>query len=100
MKLLEDNRQILKSLAAGVIHTSKKSHKKNKKNGTDDNNDNDDNDNVMDEEDQNVEESVADILERILAKEEYKDKRARNMDLDEFLQLLADFNEAGIHFAS
>jgi hypothetical protein len=102
MKLLEDNRQTLKSLAAGVIHTTKKSHNKkkhNKKYGTDDNNDN-----IMeedgDDDEPNVEESVADILERILAKEEYKDKRARNMDLDDFLQLLADFNEAGIHFAS
>ena len=94
MKLLEDNRQTLKSLAAGVIHTTKKKHKKiNTKNG------NDDDDNVM-EEDKDEEESVVDILERILSKDEYKDKRARNMDLDDFLQLLADFNEAGIHFAS
>jgi phosphoglycolate phosphatase-like HAD superfamily hydrolase len=99
MKLLEDNRQTLKSLAAGVIHTTKTSHKKkhNKKNGTDNAIDN-----IMeeDDDDQTLNESVGDILERILAKEEYKDKRARNMDLDDFLQLLADFNEAGIHFAS
>ena len=91
MKLLEDNRQTLKSLAAGILHTTKSHKKSNKKNGDDQ---------AMDEDKEGEDESVADILERILSKEEYKDKRARNMDLDEFLQLLADFNEAGIHFAS
>lgn len=45
-------------------------------------------------------EPVLVCIERILAKEEYKDKRARNLDLDDFLQLLADFHEAGIHFTS
>lgn len=47
-----------------------------------------------------TDEDVMTSLERILSKPEYKDKRARNLDLDDFLQLLADFHEAGIHFTS
>lgn len=45
-------------------------------------------------------ESVQEILERIFSQPRYKDKRARNLDLDDFLQLLADFNQEGIHFTS
>jgi len=45
-------------------------------------------------------ESASTVLERILSRPDYKDKRARNLDLDDFLQLLADFHEAGIHFTS
>jgi 18S rRNA (adenine1779-N6/adenine1780-N6)-dimethyltransferase len=45
-------------------------------------------------------ETVKDILERLLSQPRYKDKRARNLDLDDFLQLLADFNQEGIHFTS
>lgn len=48
----------------------------------------------------NTDESVQDILERVLSQPQYKDKRARNLDLDDFLQLLADFNQEGVHFAS
>jgi 18S rRNA (adenine1779-N6/adenine1780-N6)-dimethyltransferase len=44
-------------------------------------------------------EPIQDVLERILGKPEYKDKRARNLDLDDFLQLLADFHSEGIHFS-
>jgi hypothetical protein len=54
----------------------------------------------MTDDDEGTEESIQDILERIMAKPEYKDKRARNLDLDDFLQLLADFHSEGIHFAS
>ncbi|GAX25785.1 18S rRNA (adenine1779-N6/adenine1780-N6)-dimethyltransferase [Fistulifera solaris] len=42
---------------------------------------------------------IGDILEEILARESWKDHRASKMDLDQFLQLLAEFNEAGIHFS-
>ena len=84
LKLLEENRSTLKSLQNA-----------NKMKNNSDNNDNNDD---MDTTENN--ESVASILERILAKPEYKDKRARNLGLDDFLQLLADFNNAGIHFAS
>jgi len=48
----------------------------------------------------NSDEKVRDILERILSQPQYKDKRAKNLDLDDFLHLLADFNSEGIHFAS
>lgn len=66
LKLLEQNRQTLKSLQ-GEMDTG---------------------------------ERVQDILERILSQPRYKDKRARNLDLDDFLQLLADFHQQGIHFTS
>jgi hypothetical protein len=42
--------------------------------------------------------SVKDILEEILERESWKNKRASKMDQDEFLQLLSEFNDAGIHF--
>lgn len=67
LKLLEQNRQTLKSLE-GQMETS--------------------------------DEKVRDILERIFSQPRYKDKRARNLDLDDFLQLLADFHQEGIHFSS
>ena len=38
---------------------------------------------------------VVDILE----KNDFADKRASKMSQDDFLQLLAHFNESGIHFA-
>jgi 18S rRNA (adenine1779-N6/adenine1780-N6)-dimethyltransferase len=45
-------------------------------------------------------EDVKSLVEKILSKPEYKDKRARNLDLDDFLGLLAAFHEVGIHFTS
>ncbi|CAJ1959271.1 unnamed protein product [Cylindrotheca closterium] len=47
-----------------------------------------------------TEEKVQDILERILGQPSYKDKRAKNLDLDDFLHLLAEFHREGIHFTS
>ena len=44
------------------------------------------------------EKSIKDILEEILEKEPWKGQRASKMDLDDFLQLLSEFNDAGIHF--
>jgi 18S rRNA (adenine1779-N6/adenine1780-N6)-dimethyltransferase len=38
------------------------------------------------------------IVEEILEKEGWKGQRASKMDLDDFLLLLSEFNEAGIHF--
>jgi 18S rRNA (adenine1779-N6/adenine1780-N6)-dimethyltransferase len=78
-KLLEENRKTLRSL--------KESQKKNSSS-----------DMMSDDEDDN--ESVKDILERILSKPEYKDKRARQLDLDDFLQLLSDFHDEGVYFTS
>jgi 18S rRNA (adenine1779-N6/adenine1780-N6)-dimethyltransferase len=42
---------------------------------------------------------VEQILEDITSREEWDGKRASKMDLDDFLSLLAQFNERGIHFA-
>lgn len=67
MKLLEENRQTVKSLAK-----------------TDD---------MIDDR------PIADILDAILARDPWKNLRASKMDLDQFLQLLTEFNEAGIHFS-
>ena len=70
LKLLEDNRKTVRALKG-------------------------DDDNAMEDDDK----AIADILEEILEKEEWKGKRAAKMDLDDFLQLLSEFNEAGIHFS-
>lgn len=45
------------------------------------------------------ERSVEEIIEEILKREAWKDQRASKLDLDAFLQLLSEFNEAGIHFS-
>lgn len=89
LKLLEVNRKTLQSL-------KQQQHKKhgNKLDGgtaTD-----------MSEDDENNEHNtpIKDILERIMSKPEYKDKRARNLDLDDFLQLLTDFHDEGVYFSS
>jgi 18S rRNA (adenine1779-N6/adenine1780-N6)-dimethyltransferase len=50
----------------------------------------------MDDEDE--EKSIKDIMEEILDRESWKGQRASKMDQDDFLQLLAEFNDAGIHF--
>jgi 18S rRNA (adenine1779-N6/adenine1780-N6)-dimethyltransferase len=42
---------------------------------------------------------VLEIIEEVVAQDEWKDKRASKLDLDDFLSLLADFNSRGIHFA-
>lgn len=46
------------------------------------------------------EEKTADvIIEEVVAMEQWKDKRASKLDLDDFLALLAEFNKRGVHFA-
>ena len=50
------------------------------------------------EDDEQEEKSIKDIMEEILEKEPWKGQRASKMDLDDFLQLLSEFNDAGIHF--
>ena len=69
LKLLEENRKTVQSL-----------------NNEDAMNDDDDR-------------TVLEIIEEILAKNDWKGKRASKLDLDDFLQLLAEFNAAGIHFS-
>jgi len=47
-----------------------------------------------------VEEKNAEqIIEEVVNMEQWKDKRASKLDLDNFLALLAEFNKRGIHFA-
>jgi 18S rRNA (adenine1779-N6/adenine1780-N6)-dimethyltransferase len=49
---------------------------------------------------EDVEEKNADvIIEEVVAMEQWKDKRASKLDLDDFLALLAEFNKRGVHFA-
>jgi 18S rRNA (adenine1779-N6/adenine1780-N6)-dimethyltransferase len=43
--------------------------------------------------------SMKDIVEEVLTTEGYSDKRAAQMDINDFLCLLAAFNKRGIHFA-
>lgn len=49
----------------------------------------------MDEDDR----PCSEILEEILAREAWNGKRAAKLDLDDFLHLLTEFNESGIHFS-
>ena len=39
------------------------------------------------------------IIEEVVNMEQWKDKRANKLDLDDFLALLAEFNKRGVHFA-
>jgi 18S rRNA (adenine1779-N6/adenine1780-N6)-dimethyltransferase len=48
--------------------------------------------------DQIMQTPVQAVVEEILEREAWKGRRAAKLDLDDFLQLLAEFNAAGIHF--
>lgn len=78
MQLLENNRKTHRALQQG---------KQNDNSRMDDSNDDGDD-----------EKSIKEMLEEILGKEPWKGQRASKMDLDDFLQLLSEFNDAGIHF--
>ena len=52
-------------------------------------------DTMCDDEDK----SARQIIEEVVAMEQWKDKRASKLDLDDFLSLLAEFNKRGVHFA-
>ena len=45
------------------------------------------------------EKSIQEILEEVTNGDKWKDKRASKLNLDDFLELLSEFNERGIHFA-
>lgn len=45
------------------------------------------------------EKSIKDIVEEIVNREPWKGQRASKLNLDDFLQLLSEFNQAGIHFS-
>lgn len=42
---------------------------------------------------------VGTVVEEILNKGNWSGQRASKLDLDDFLQLLSEFNDAGIHFS-
>ena len=58
---------------------------------------NNNNNNNMEEDDENK--TAEQIIEEVVAMEQWKDKRASKLDLDDFLALLAEFNKRGVHFA-
>ena len=39
------------------------------------------------------------LVDDVLTKSGFKDKRARTMDIDDFMKLLHAFNSEGLHFA-
>ena len=39
------------------------------------------------------------IIEEVVGMDQWRDKRANKLDLDDFLALLAEFNKRGVHFA-
>ncbi|XP_053446075.1 probable dimethyladenosine transferase isoform X4 [Nycticebus coucang] len=43
--------------------------------------------------------SIADKIQQILTSTGFSDKRARSMDIDDFIRLLHGFNAEGIHFS-
>jgi 18S rRNA (adenine1779-N6/adenine1780-N6)-dimethyltransferase len=46
-----------------------------------------------------MEVNVESLIESVVSQEKWAGKRASKLDLDDFLELLAEFNEKGIHFA-
>jgi len=54
------------------------------------------NNNMEDGEDDKTSEQ---IIEEVVSMDQWKDKRASKLDLDDFLALLAEFNKRGVHFA-
>ena len=57
---------------------------------------NNNNTNAMADDD---EKGAEEIIEEVVGMEQWKDKRANKLDLDDFLALLAEFNKRGVHFA-
>ena len=54
---------------------------------------------MTDNDDDEEEKTAEQIIEEVVAMEQWKDKRASKLDLDDFLALLAEFNKRGVHFA-
>ena len=52
----------------------------------------------MEDDDENDEKTIKELLETILTNDTWAGRRASKMDQDDFLQLLSEFNDAGIHF--
>lgn len=54
---------------------------------------------TMSSNDVDAERTVQEIIEDILEQEQWRNQRASKLDLDDFLQLLVEFNSRGIHFS-
>ena len=80
LKLLEQNRKTVQALTMTKNTTTTGSN----------------NNNTHSKDD---ERSVQDIVLDIVEREPWKGQRASKMSLDDFLQLLTEFNQAGIHFS-
>lgn len=99
LKLLEENRNTILSLKniqkSQQLQPQKilenKQKNKNKKN--------DNNDHVMQDVGVDEQRPILDIVLQIIEQPQWKDKRASKLDQDDFLSLLAEFNQAGIHFS-
>ena len=61
-------------------------------------NSNNNNTHAMADED-DAQKGADEIIEEVVNMEQWKDKRANKLDLDDFLALLAEFNKRGVHFA-
>jgi 18S rRNA (adenine1779-N6/adenine1780-N6)-dimethyltransferase len=82
-KLLEENRKTVQALKqSNSVDASNMDTTNNEQGGEDDG-----------------EKSIKDIVEEIVNREPWKGQRASKLNLDDFLQLLAEFNQAGIHFS-
>jgi 18S rRNA (adenine1779-N6/adenine1780-N6)-dimethyltransferase len=88
MKLLEENRSTALSLRQGA---NQQQHPSSASSSNADDKD------VAMTEDESLR-PVQEVVEEILGQERWAGQRASKLDLDDFLQLLADFNGAGIHF--
>jgi len=60
---------------------------------------NSNNDNTMSTDEEEEVKTSEQIIEEVVAMEQWKNKRASKLDLDDFLALLAEFNKRGVHFA-
>ena len=86
-KLLEENRKTVQALKQGNVVDAAASSKMDTA--------------TMEQVGESGEEelSIKDIIESIVDREPWKGQRASKLNLDDFLQLLAEFNQAGIHFS-
>ena len=60
---------------------------------------NSNNNNTMSTDEEEEVKTSEQIIEEVVAMEQWKNKRASKLDLDDFLALLAEFNKRGVHFA-
>jgi 18S rRNA (adenine1779-N6/adenine1780-N6)-dimethyltransferase len=100
LKLLEENRNTVISLK-GIKQQQQQQQQDNNNNSKKKKKANVNNDHDMEMIDciDDEQRPILDIVLQILEQPQWKDKRASKLDLDDFLELLAEFNQAGIHFS-